>query len=282
MSLLEHALFYAEIGFFVLPCREKDEGEYVTKNGVVRKLFPKQPRYSGGVHIATRDKKQIQEWWKRNPESAIGINCGKSNLFVVDIDNHDVNGFENFMRMGISDEGSLQSVTPTGGIHIVFRGVGRTTSNKELGIDTRSKNGYIIAPPSFLFLDGKAMHYVATNDWRKEPAPIPDGLFEKLGITENKKKDVNKKTYPKRPRSKEIKKATDALNKLPRKFVENYKQWVLVGMALHELGDDGYSLWKEWSKKSDKYDEAVCEYTWNRMNPTEIGLGTLYHHANNN
>jgi len=84
----------------------------------------------------TRDLKQIGNWWKKWPNAMIGTNLGMSNRFVIDIDNHKVNGLENWHSLGISDEGCQHVMTPSGGLHLYFSGQGRASTNEKLGIDT--------------------------------------------------------------------------------------------------------------------------------------------------
>ena len=56
--------------------------------------------------------------------------------------------------------------------------------------------------------------------------------------------------------------------------------WLAVGAALKtEFGDDGYSLWREWSKTSKKYNPSVTRVQWNSLKPGIITQGTIFYHA---
>lgn len=46
-------------------------------------------------------------------------------------------------------------------------------------------------------------------------------------------------------------------------------------MALRELNDAGLQLWKDWSSKSDNYDEVVCEEKWLTFEPSNIAVNGL-------
>ena len=46
---------------------------------------------------------------------------------------------------------------------------------------------------------------------------------------------------------------------------DDYHQWVKVGMALfHQFNGsvDGFEMWENWSRKSDKFDPKGCEWKW--------------------
>jgi len=57
-------------------------------------------------------------------------------------------------------------------------------------------------------------------------------------------------------------------------------QWLSCGMALRShLGDRGRELWDAWSQKSDKYDRKDQDKTWRSFKRDGIGIGTLFHLA---
>ena len=60
------------------------------------------------------------------------------------------------------------------------------------------------------------------------------------------------------------------------KRAENYDKWIQLGWCLHNLDENLLPLWIEFSKKSSKYEEGVCEYEWDRMDANGLGLGSLY------
>ena len=46
-------------------------------------------------------------------------------------------------------------------------------------------------------------------------------------------------------------------------YVDDRAEWIKCGIALkREYGDDGFALWDEWSKLSNKYDEDDCHAKW--------------------
>lgn len=178
-NMLVEALGYAKRGWYVFPCREKPGAPFL-RNGETVTPSEKQPYVSKGLNDATLDEEQITAWWKMWPNAMIGVNAGKSGLFVVDIDKKTVNGFDTYSKWGINDSAGLISVTPSGGTHIVFTGSGKSSTNAETGIDTRGEGGYFIAPPSKIIEGSITGEYKVFNDWSKEPGVIPDGLLSHL------------------------------------------------------------------------------------------------------
>ena len=52
--------------------------------------------------------------------------------------------------------------------------------------------------------------------------------------------------------------------------------WTRVGMALKaELGDSGFSLFEEWSKSSDNYDQKSVTYVWRSFKGGSITIASL-------
>ena len=178
-DLLTEALQYARRGWYVFPCREKI-GQPYNKNGEIITPREKTPYVSGGLDSATRDEDQIKAWWLKFPNAMIGVNCGKSGIFIVDIDKKGVNGLDTFMDWQINDAGALHSWTPSGGMHIVFTGSGKSSTNAKTGIDTRGEGGYFIAPPSVIIEGDYSGSYSKMDDWSRVPAVIPAGLINKL------------------------------------------------------------------------------------------------------
>jgi len=179
-DLLQEALSYARRNWHVFPCREKRGVPFTNKNGELITPLEKTPYITGGLNSASLDKDQIITWWTAYPNALIGINAGASQLFVVDIDRKHINGLDTYSKWDINDSAGLQSITPSGGMHIIFSGTGKTTTNGKTGIDTRSEGGYFIAPPSKILEGEHIGEYKRYNDWSNAPGVIPDGLMKHL------------------------------------------------------------------------------------------------------
>ena len=86
-DLLFAALNYAERGWYVIPlhtvpdcvcsCGKKECGRNAGKH----------PRTAHGLKDASRDPRQIYEWWEKWPDANVGIRTGvESGFFALDVD----------------------------------------------------------------------------------------------------------------------------------------------------------------------------------------------------
>lgn len=279
-NILIKSLEYVEQGMFIFPCREKDGIPFKDRKGRIKLSRAKSPYTHNGVLDSSNRIDDIRNWWEKWPNACIGVDCGKSNLFVIDIDvKNGKNGINNFMSMGISDSGAWHSRTPSMGIHIIFSGSGKTSTNPKTGIDTRGEGGYFIAPPSYVKNMGK---YIATDEWNNFPISITEYSLEKLNCSKyikpkNKHIIIDSNLSPEET----IKKIKIALDNLPLYMCDSYQDWINVGMSLYTLGDSGLILWDQWSQKSSKYVDGDCEEKWDTFSVKEIGLGSLFFWSKN-
>lgn len=278
--LLQEAIEYARRGWFVFPCREKDSKPFITPKGKEIIIPAKAPYNKGGFKMATRDEKQIKLWWEKHPEACIGVNCGDSNLTVIDIDVRDgKKGFDSFLTMNISDQGALHSITASGGLHLVYKGVMSSHANVKAGVDIRSRGAYFITPPSYIYENNEKKIYTRVGDWKVEPIEIPSNLEDRFDWLKGKEKKQGTRSYPSESLDKTIERVRVALDKIPQWVCDDYFTWVNVGMALKTLGEDGFTLWDNWSRKSSKYDYDALLYRWENFQPTEITIASIFYYA---
>jgi hypothetical protein len=105
---------------------------------------------------STTDPLSIETLWRDNPDAPPAIDCGKSGLAVVDVDNHEggENGCAKFAEMEC-ENGSIdfapRITTPSGGYHVYFAQpedggpIGNGTGDLPKGIDVRGVGGYVLA-----------------------------------------------------------------------------------------------------------------------------------------
>ena len=142
VSMLELALqISTEFGFSVFPCREKPQGDKKAKS----------PYTNRGYKDASRDEEQIRSWWHSFPNAMIGVPTGIENgIFVVDIDvSPDKDGEASFNELGVGDPYTCQTITISGGRHLIFAYPAEYELKNTAGalgkdIDTRGDGGYII------------------------------------------------------------------------------------------------------------------------------------------
>ena len=164
MSLHEAALFYAEQGYAVLPCRGKI------------------PAKKGGYKNGTTDLAVIDGWWHESLDYNIGIATGEvSGIFVLDIDG---DAGEESIRKLEAENGPLPETwtikTGGGGRHLWFNSPqGRIIGNRA-GIvdkvDIRGNGGHAIVPPS---MHESGNVYELVNDC--EVANAPEWLLNLIG-----------------------------------------------------------------------------------------------------
>jgi hypothetical protein len=106
-------------------------------------------------------REQVADYWTRHPDANIGVECGKSNLLVIDLDG--VEAAEAFARLwreseGTADYGTL-TVKTRRGWHLWFTAPSaepflRNTESMLLpGVDTRGEGGMVVAPGSTVRYD---------------------------------------------------------------------------------------------------------------------------------
>jgi len=115
----------------------------------------KAPLTTKGLHDASTDTQQIKMWWRTHHDASIGIPTGIK-WDVLDVDTKgETDGrvhLPMLQRLGLLN-GCKQVVrTPSGGWHLYFKTAPGLTNkaSASLGLDVRSKGGYVLAPPSYI------------------------------------------------------------------------------------------------------------------------------------
>lgn len=128
---------------------------------------------------------QIMYWLENTNNCNWALPCTQNDLFVLDIDMHDINGLENAKRLfndlGIEKIDTLWQKTPSGGVHLIFKSdeelkqVANTSNSfeKYQGIDIRT-DGYILVYPSKI----NNVNYEFINDSVTQIKEMPKELKE--------------------------------------------------------------------------------------------------------
>lgn len=128
---------------------------------------------------------QVEDWenWAKNAtEKALrhftnhnfALACGPSNVTAIDLDvKKGEDGYKSFnqIQKELSEDfpDTWKVRTPSGGLHIIYQGLTKTTAHKlGPGIDTRSKGGYIVLAGSTI--DGKS--YQSETEITLSPIPV--------------------------------------------------------------------------------------------------------------
>src|SRR5687767_398244 len=123
MIALQAALWYRDLGWRVLPVHHPVAHGKCSCGKADCDRIGKHPRIGGGVHAASTDELQLKDWFKRFPNSNVGIATGAvSNLVVLDEDPR--HGSEDSLDDLERESGPLpttvEALTGGGGRHRLF------------------------------------------------------------------------------------------------------------------------------------------------------------------
>jgi len=154
MSMLEHALEYADRGWPVLPIFGIVGGA-CTCGSLDCPSPGKHPNTPNGSKNASTDVHRITDWWSMRPHDNIGIATGEvSGIFVIDVD---VSNGKPGMQTLAALEARLGPLPRTnvvrsgsGGLHIYLAFPQFRFRLPKFGpaIDVKGNGGYVVAPPS--------------------------------------------------------------------------------------------------------------------------------------
>ena len=103
-----------------------------------------------------------------------------------------------------------------------------------------------------------------------EIAEAPLAIIQKM--MEPKKKN---KPAPVEVFNSDIDKARSLLQSINPSRIDDYDQWLKIGMAAHSAGDSLLGDWEELSSKNSKYKQGECAKKWDSFKRSGISLGTL-------
>lgn len=94
-----------------------------------------------------------------------------------------------------------------------------------------------------------------------------------------KRKIVSKRTQEEVMRDIKTIKDGEIIEMLSSERADDYFSWKEVGFVLYNISqgcDEGLELWIDFSKKSIKFTEGVCENQWDRMEVRNMTIGSLF------
>lgn len=166
------------------------------------------------------------------------------------------------------------------GYHAFFRSKALKTGNfyrsGQIMGQVKGEGGYVVCAPS-IHPTGKAY------EWLRLPG---DGIKEIEDITEMGLSRTVSEKAPRRPKwgsswGKKAMEVSEALNRLASWRVNDYDEWLKIGISLCSLGDEGLNLWHQWSARSSKYDPEILDKKWKTFSPDgDLRLGSLFWRAN--
>ncbi len=178
-QLLEAALGYARIGWFVIPLHSVVGGKCTCAKGDRCPTPGKHPRTKHGVNDASADPGRIDAWWRRWPDANVGIATGAaSGIVAVDVDpRHGGNDSWSKMIELHGKVSTVEAITGGDGRHHLFAHPGIRFRNRAAvrpGIDIRGDGGYVVAAPS-IHVSGNRYRWVeGFGPDEAKLAPLPD------------------------------------------------------------------------------------------------------------
>jgi hypothetical protein len=279
-SLLDYAQRYIAAGWAVLPLHGIQGGR-CTCGKADCKSPGKHPRlvlphFEQGVLDATTDLEAFAEAVDLFPQSNIGIRPPTS-VMVIDVDPR--NGGVDTLDMLESQHGQLpqtvEQITGSGGRHIVLQIPPGTEPPGKLGagLDIKTHSGCIVAEPS-MHVSGEAYGWEASSSLIDGVAIMPAPRWAVRAAAKAEQPVASVSTIVLDPGT-----LADLASALKAIDADDRDNWVRVGHALRQLGNDGRRLWDEWSQQSPKFDQADQDAKWKSFRPTEIGHRTVFHMA---
>jgi hypothetical protein len=177
-EFVDFASQYATRGWPVLPCHTPTRTGCSCSDAECSSPG-KHPRLVNGLHGATTDLVEIEEWWQRWPNANVAIQTGDvSGLVAIDIDRR--GGGDRTLADLVRQHERLAktlAVQTGDGVHLYFQHPGRRVPNDASrrlgpGIDIRGDGGYVLAPPS---LHRNGRRYAAIDE-TMPPAVMPAWL----------------------------------------------------------------------------------------------------------
>lgn len=256
---LKIALFYAQMGWAIFPVTAGDKHPHAFARN--------------GVKDATTDPIIINMWFCDNPNLNIGVACGEvSNLTVIDIDigiNKDGTekaGQAFFDTYEYEFGDTPKANTGGGGVHIFYQYDARIKNKAPIhkNVDVQSDGSYVVVDPS-IHPNGTPYHW--QNDYDPFETPVataPDWLV----IMAVEVQPITQNTFMFDAAQVDAVLSYDVVQDIRGALsyinADDYMEWVRVGMALKETGagQQAFSMWDEWSKRSTKYNSSVMIKKW--------------------
>lgn len=245
---LRAAKRYAQAGYPVLLVWPLRDGVCACSDGKRCKTPGKHPVHKKWQLNATVDVGLIEKWWAKFPDAHVGIEPPEGHC-IIDIDPR--NGGDKTIKERMQGH-KLPSNTPIqvsggGGLHLVLKGDVPGPIGKGVDIK-RHRRGFVVAWPAG-HISGGAYKW-RNAPWDVKPVRVPEQLLTHAGP----QSEFDAVETESQPTTVPLKKVRDALA-----FVnaDDYQRWINIGQALrHNYGDDGESVWLEWSRTSSKFQDS--------------------------
>jgi len=280
-DVLKHALLYIARGWAVFPLHSMTMKHECTCGTSNCADAGKHPRIRAWHKGASKDEKQIREWFgPKAPLSNIALCCGEtSGITVLDVDTGPGKSGAESWAEATREKGepvTLIQRTGSGGQHAVFKYIStvKTASNVlGKGIDSRNDGGYIVAAPSRHRSGG----VYKWDNWGQELAAMPAHL-----ATRKESRGRGRKDDPSRHRYT----VDHVVEMLAHISADDRDMWRQVGIILGREFNQADAAWKayvDWSntwkgRKGRNHDQIMHEafhIISQQSSSKELTLGTI-------
>ena len=258
-------------------------------------IYPAFPGTKSKTNLKWREAstisvKQITSWWTKSPNATICLDCEKSGLAALDLDQKggkDGRGALDWLEVLYGDlPPTLMQKTVSGGRHLIFKGTIKTTVGAKgyalgEGIDTRGKGGMIVLAPTKL----ASGRYEWLNNL--EPADLPRWVADLAG-TVSERNDIPDSEFTPTYTEEEF---LELLNLIPvEKYDRSHDLWLELMLACTHAStvEDGKEAFMDWTTGHGEgiyagdYDSIAERWDYNYANRNMAGrsvqVGTFNKH----
>lgn len=277
---LDAALAYAARGWHIYPCFPGTKAKTNLKWRTA----------------STTNVTQITRWWTKSPNATICLDCEKSGLAVLDLDQKDGKDGRAALDWHEVMYGQLPQTlmqrTASGGTHLIFKGPIKTTvgaNDKDgaikvglgEGIDTRGKGGMIVLAPTKL----PSGQYEWLNDLA--PAALPQWVADLAGTVAERDQVPDAEFTPTYTQEE----FAERLNLIPvERYDNNHDLWLELMLACTHAStvEDGKEAFLQWTTGhgagtyAGDYDMIVARWDYNFAKRNKAGnavkVGTFNKH----
>lgn len=189
-TILEFALYYASLGWRIIPNHTYTNGKCTCHKKAECPSGGKHPRLDDWVTQATTNEEQIREWFEiRWPRANIGVVTGKgSGMFILDVDQKEggVARLDELVRKHQWDwRKTPMAHTGSDGLHFVLLNppdlIVPTKARLEtgVGIDVRGEGGQAVLAPS-TNQNGSYIWEPGQTPWEAQIQPAPAWLLSMI------------------------------------------------------------------------------------------------------
>lgn len=131
--------------------------------------------------------------------------------------------------------------------------------------------------------NGKLVKLFSVYDYQKDKiCPVKNPKLIEMDlkkIEEKKYKPKMKKKMVKNKTLEDLKVIEKLVSILDDSRAEKYDDWIRLGWCLHNIDFSLFDVWDEFSQRSPKYKEGICEEFWESMVNNGLELGSLHRWA---